>query len=284
MTKQKKALIMGILNVTPDSCYDGGRYFEESHAIERALQIAKEGGDWIDIGGESTRPGAAPVTLEEELKRVVPVIKKVREAVDLPLSIDTYKPEVAEAALKLGVSMINDISGLSDEKMVAVARDFKASVCVMHMQGTPKSMQTSPNYPKGVVVELLEWFQRKIEGLLASGLAPSQIYLDPGLGFGKTLAHNFEILQNLDVFQRLGFPLVLGHSRKSFMTHFLNEQNAYSPYKREDYTRDDLLPASLAVAAWAVLKGVEILRVHDVSSHRDTAQIWARLLENSATY
>jgi dihydropteroate synthase len=265
MTKTK---LMGILNVTPDSCFDGGFYFEVGKAVERARQIASEGADWIDIGGESTRPGASPVSLEEELHRVLPVIKCVKEELTIPLSIDTYKPEVAKLALELGASMVNDITGFSQPQMVCLAKEYRAKMCVMHMQGGgPQTMQKAPHYPRGIVLDLKEWFERKLDHLLSQGISPSQIYLDPGLGFGKALADNFEILQNLEVFINLGFPLVLGHSRKSFMLHFLNKQ-----------TRGELLPASLSVAAWGVLKGVEMLRVHDVGHHADLAKILSRLI------
>lgn len=263
MTKKICVKIMGILNVTPDSAYDGGEYQTLEAAVKRAIQIEQEGGSWIDIGGESTRPGAHPVDIQEELRRVIPVIKKILEVTKLPISIDTKKAEVARKAIEAGATMINDVSGLSDPKMIEIAKETKVPVCVMHMQGTPETMQKNPLYPRGCVVELIDWFKNKIDCLMDAGIAQEQLILDPGIGFGKTVAHNFEILENLHRFKGIGFPLLLGHSRKSFLMHHLKKP------------RTHLLPASLAVASYAILQGVEILRVHDVESHHDVLEVLA---------
>lgn len=257
----KKPQIFGILNVTPDSCYDGGQYLKEQAAIARACEMEAEGADWIDIGGESSRPGALPVPEDEEIHRVIPVIKALKKNIKIPISIDTYKPKVAKLALEAGASFINDITGLENREMIAVAKEFRVPVCVMHMQGTPGTMQKAPSYPRGVVFELLEWFEKKIEHLLKENFFPSQIILDPGIGFGKTAEQNIEILQNLSHFKKFGFPLFLGLSRKSFIMHYIKK------------TRSELLPATLAVASFAIQQKVEFLRVHDVGSHRDVITI-----------
>lgn len=255
----KKTQLFGILNTTPDSFFDGGKYFNFKNAIQRGIQIEQEGADWIDIGGESTRPNASYVSAEEEMVRVLPVIRELKNLVKIPISIDTYKPEVAKAALEAGASLINDISGLSSPEMVAIAKDYQCPVCVMHMQGTPSTMQINPCYPLGVVQELLLWFEKKIDSLLSNGI--SQIILDPGFGFGKTVQHNIELLKNISEFKKFGYPLFLGLSRKSFIMHTIKK------------SREELLPASIAVASFAKLQKVDYLRVHDVGSTRDAMTI-----------
>lgn len=253
--------IVGILNITPDSCYDGGLYQQTEKAIAHALQMQQEGADWIDVGGESTRPGASFVSLEEEIARVIPVIRELKKQLKIPMSIDTYKHKVAELALEAGVSMINDISGLSDPEMLSLAIDRSVPVCVMHCQGTPENMQIAPSYPKGVVPELLEWFENKVDHLLKTGMKPQNIILDPGIGFGKTPAQNMEILKNIAQFKRFGLPLLLGLSRKSFIMHYVKKP------------REELLPATIALASFSVQQKVDYLRVHDVGSHKDTITI-----------
>lgn len=252
-----KTQLLGILNVTPDSCFDGGRYLGLEAALKRGIEIEKEGADWIDIGGESTRPGAKYVSEDEELERILPVIKELKNLVKIPISIDTYKPHVAKQALLAGANAINDITGLQDPEMLALAKEFAVPVCVMHMQGTPTTMQIAPSYPNGVIPELLSWFDRHIEHLLSKGIKASQIWVDPGIGFGKTADQNMEILRHLNDFKKLGFPLFLGLSRKSFMMHYIKR------------TREELLSATLAAACYAMQQDVDYLRVHDVGSHRD---------------
>lgn len=266
MTQKTDTKLMGILNATPDSCYDGGWYQTIEAAVKRALQIEAEGGAWIDVGGESTRPDAAPVELSEELKRVIPIILAIKEVTKLPISIDTRKPQVAAAALEAGATMINDVTGLSHPEMIEIAKDAKVLVCIMHMQENPETMQKNPSYPRGITIELVEWFQKKINALTDAGLSENQLILDPGIGFGKTVAHNFEILQNLSQFKAMGLPLLLGHSRKSFLMHHLKKSQ-----------RIELLPATLAVASFAVWNEVDILRVHDVESHKDVVEVLARI-------
>lgn len=248
--------IMGILNVTPDSCYDGGRYLDPAAALAHAHKLHADGADILDIGGESSRPGSDPVSIEEELRRIIPVIEAVRSEVPLPLSIDTRRAPVAARAVELGVQMINDITGFSDPAMREVAKDTEVTICVMHMQGAPKTMQDNPSYPEGVVLHLLEWFDKRIEELIQSGIKEERIVLDPGIGFGKTVAHNIEILQNLPRLRALGFPLLVGVSRKDFMR------------KITGLEREHLLPTTLAVNTLMFMEGVEIIRVHDVAEHQ----------------
>lgn len=261
-----KTQIMGILNVTPDSCFDQGRWFDPPLAIQRGIEIFKQGADWVDIGGESTRPGATPVPEEEELRRVIPIIKALKQKIPLPLSIDTMKAKVAEAAIAAGASLINDVSGFCDPAMRAVAASSQQRLCVMHMQGNPQTMQLNPSYPQGVIPFLLDWFKERIDLLLQEGVKEDKIILDPGIGFGKTVDHNVEILQNLHRLKSLGFPLLIGLSRKSFLGKIL---------KKSGY--QDLLPATLAANTWAILARVEILRVHDVAEHHDIRNLMAYL-------
>lgn len=245
---------MGILNVTPDSFFDGGRYFSSETAIVHGQNLVCHGADMIDIGGESSRPNAAPVSIEEEIRRVIPVIDALHK--QIPLSIDTQKWQVAEEALNHGVTWINDITGFENPRMRKLAAQSGANLCVMHMQGNPSTMQIDPVYPEGVIPFLVEWFTKKIECLASDGVDPSRIYIDPGIGFGKTVAHNLEILHNLPVLKALGCPLLIGLSRKSFMMKILNKK------------ADELLPSTIAMNTLALQKGVDVIRVHDVAEHR----------------
>lgn len=258
-----KTQLMGILNVTPDSCYDQGQWFEHPLAIERGIQIAQEGADWIDVGGESTRPGAASVSEEEELRRVLPVIKVLKKEVSIPLSIDTIKAKVAEEALNAGASLINDVSGFRDPAMRIVAAASDVPICVMHMHETPPTMQNNPRYPKGIIPFLLNWFTHQIDLLLKAGVKEKNIILDPGIGFGKTVADNVQIVQNLQKIKALGFPVLIGLSRKSFLGKIINK------------TYPDLLPVTLSVTTLALLDHVDMIRVHDVKEHRDIMDLIA---------
>jgi len=249
--------LMGILNVTPDSFYDKGKFFNIEAAINRGLQIFQEGADIIDIGGESTRPGAEVVSISEELDRVLPVIQALKEKITIPISIDTCKPKVAEAAIHQGASLLNDVSGFRNPEMIEVAASYGVDICVMHMQGDPKTMQQNPTYDDGVVSGILAWFEEKIKTLQHLGIKENKIILDPGIGFGKTVAHNVEIIQNLGRFKTLGFRLLYGVSRKSFMSRLLNKQAT------------ELLPATLSTNTLLIREGVDIIRVHDVKEHRD---------------
>ena len=248
----KRTLIMGVLNVTPDSFYDGGRYSNLRKAVERALEMVEEGADIIDIGGESSRPGANSVEEKEELERVIPVIKKLLSRIKVPISIDTYKSGVAKKAIDAGASIVNDISALRmDEKMAKVIESSGVPVCLMHMQGTPRNMQRNPRY-KDVVSEIFAFLRERIDFCEQAGIDIEKTIVDPGIGFGKTVLHNLEILKNLDQFKSLGRPIMIGVSRKSLIGKVLQ----LKPEER--------LEGSLASAIWSMTKGASILRVHDV--------------------
>lgn len=244
--------VMGILNVTPDSFYDGGRYQTLEQAVAHGIALEAAGADFLDIGGESTRPGSHYISTEEELRRVMPVIERLVHRVQIPLSVDTRKAEVARQAIAAGVQIINDISALrSDPVLPSLIADTGVFVVLMHMQGTPFTMQQNPAY-RNVVEDILEFLQERIEYAMSHGIPKDRIIIDPGIGFGKTLAHNLEILRNLSRFRSLGFPLLLGHSRKGFLQKALG-----LPVEKR-------LAPTIAIAALAIANGVNILRVHDV--------------------
>lgn len=256
---------MGVLNVTPDSFYDGGKYFDLDKALERGIKIFKEGADIIDIGGESTRPFSDPVPLEEELKRVIPVIEKLRKRIDIPISIDTRKGKVAEEALKRGANIVNDISGLRDDpEMFRVVKKFDAGLIIMHIRGAPKNMQEDPFY-EDTLKEIKKELKEKIDFALKKGINREKIVIDPGIGFGKRVIDNLLILKNIDEFKKLGFPILIGHSRKSFIGKILNLENP-----------EERLVGTLGITAFLYLKGVNIIRVHDVL---ETKQIF-KILES----
>ena len=249
----KQSLIMGILNVTPDSFSDGGKYFEKNTAIEHALKMIKNGADIIDIGGESTRPFSEPVSLDEELSRVIPVIEGIRKKSDVCISIDTTKSVVASKALNVGASIINDVSAMEvDPLMADVAIQFNCPLIIMHMKGTPKNMQDNPKY-ESLVSDIKDYLVSRIDFALSKGVEQKKIIIDPGIGFGKTVENNFEIINNLNHFVELNFPVLLGASRKSFIGVSLN-----LPEK-------DRLEGSLAANVIGLQQGVKIFRVHDVS-------------------
>ena len=211
-----RALVMGIVNVTPDSFSDGGKYLAKDLAVAHGLELEGQGADILDVGGESTRPGAVPVALDEELRRVLPVVETLARRSNIPLSIDTSKPAVARACLEAGAHIVNDVTGLSDPQMTAVVREFGAGAILMHMQGTPATMQIAPHYDD-VVNDILKFFDQRIAEATAQGLERSQLVIDPGLGFGKTFQHNLTILARLGEFRKLGLPICLGASRKGFI-------------------------------------------------------------------
>ena len=255
--------VMGILNVTPDSFSDGGRFLKPERAVRRGLEMVEEGADVIDVGGESTRPGAARVSAEEELRRVLPVIERLAAAVRIPISIDTSKAAVAARALEAGASIINDVTALrGDPKMSSVAARAGAAVILMHMAGTPQTMQRRPRY-RDVVAEIAAFLSQAAERAQQAGIARSRIFIDPGLGFGKTASHNLQLMRALQHFVALGFPVVVGPSRKSFIGQTL------------DAEVDERLPGTLACVAQAHASGVQVVRVHDV---KPTVQL-IRMLE-----
>ncbi len=246
-------IVMGIVNVTPDSFYDGGRFYDPQKAIEHALDLAAQGAGIIDVGGESTRPGAQPVPEEEELRRVMPVVEALVAQIQVPISIDTMKPAVARAALKAGASIVNDVgAGRGDPAMWRLVGETGAGYVCMHMQGTPPTMQDHPVY-QDVVRQVEEFFSERLEQLDHCGVRAEQIIVDPGIGFGKTLEHNLELLGGLDAFLRFGRPLLLGVSRKGFIGKLLGTPPAAR------------LPGALACACLAVARGAHVIRVHDVA-------------------
>jgi dihydropteroate synthase len=256
-----RTLVMGVLNVTPDSFSDGGRYLDTARAIEHGLGLAREGADILDVGGESTRPGADPVSMDEELARVIPVIEALAKETSCALSIDTRKAGVAAKALAAGACMINDVSALgSDPDMPAVAREDGAGVILMHMRGLPKNMQDDPQY-HDPVVEIAEYLRQRCDHLVGLGLPQEALAVDPGIGFGKTLEHNIRILANLQAFGRGGRPVVVGLSRKSFLGRITGRDV------------EDRLAASLGAAACAILWGAHVIRVHDVKESCDVARV-----------
>jgi dihydropteroate synthase len=250
-----KTYIMGILNVTPDSFSDGGLYFKESDAIKRALQIAEEGADIIDIGGESTRPGSEPISLEEEIRRTIPVIKALNKEINIPISIDTYKSEVARRALDAGASIVNDISGLRfDPNMADVVSEYKVPVIIMHIKGTPKDMQKNPVY-EALIPEIMDYLRESILIANSAGVEDDKIIIDPGIGFGKTFEHNLEIIKNLNEFTLLQKPLLIGPSRKAFIGKILG-----------DAPPEERFEGTAAVVAISIMNGANIVRVHDVKN------------------
>lgn len=263
LTPAGRPLLMGILNVTPDSFSDGGQFPLVENAIARALQMEADGADIIDIGGESTRPGAEPVMLEEELRRTIPVIRELATRVRIPISIDTTKAEVARQALEAGAEIVNDISGLTfDPDMLEVCRLHDAGICLMHIQGTPQTMQQNPTYVD-VVQEVIEFLQRQVDRCLMAGILPERMCVDPGIGFGKTAEHNLQLLKSVSHLQRgLQRPVLIGHSRKRFLSKILGR----SVEERESGT----IGVSIALAE----QGVDILRIHDVRSVRDALVAW----------
>ncbi|PIS01154.1 MAG: dihydropteroate synthase [Chlamydiae bacterium CG10_big_fil_rev_8_21_14_0_10_35_9] len=258
----QKPLLMGILNVTPDSFFDGGNFFNIEAALNQANFMIASGVDIIDIGGESTRPGSLGISCEEELKRVAPIIQEIKH-LPVKFSIDTSKPEVAEFALKHGASMLNDVTGFSHPKMRSLAADYDVQVCVMHMRSTPQTMQNNTLYPEGVVAHIRNWFQKSADKLLEENVKPENIILDPGIGFGKSVKDNLELIKSIPSFKELGYKILIGLSRKSFMKKILKKNPI------------DLLPATIAMNTIALVGGADIIRVHDISEHRDLIDVFS---------
>ncbi len=251
--------VVGVLNVTPDSFSDGGRFFDKSRAIEHALKMTEEGADIIDIGGESTRPGSDSISVDEELRRVIPVIEALSGKVSVPISIDTYKSAVARRAIEAGATIVNDISGLTfDPEMPAVAAQYEATVVIMHMKGTPKTMQVDPVYDD-VVGEIKQFLLQQARVAEAHGV--EQIILDPGIGFGKRLEHNLEVFRRLRELTELDYPVMVGPSRKSFIGMIL------------DVPVDSRLEGTAAATAVSILNGANLIRVHDVKAMKRVAQV-----------
>ncbi len=264
----KRPLVMGIVNVTPDSFSDGGQFSSTDAAVAHGRELVRQGADLLDIGGESTRPGSLPVSAEEELRRVLPVVRGLATAVPVPLSVDTSKAEVARPCLAAGAHIINDITALTgDAAMPEVARQTRAGVVLMHMQGTPATMQDDPHYDD-VVAEVVRFCEERLHVLTALGIAPDRLVLDPGIGFGKTLQHNLRLLARLADLAELGRPVCLGVSRKGFLGKLLARPV------------EERLLGSVAALALPVLQGAaHIVRVHDVQATREALSIWEAIRE-----
>ena len=262
----RATLVMGIVNVTPDSFSDGGQFYHPEKAIIHAMQLINDGADIIDIGGESSRPGANHVLLQEELERTIPVIQKIRQtSPDTLISIDTYKSEVAIQAIEAGANMINDISGLTmDETMPNIAAGLEVPIVIMHMQGTPANMQIKPRY-KDLILDITSFFSDQIKLANTAGIEMAHIILDPGIGFGKTIDHNFQLIQNLNEFCKLGYPILIGPSRKSFIGTTL------------DLPTEDRLEGTSAVVTAGIMNGARIVRVHDVKEIKRVVTITEKI-------
>jgi len=253
--------IMGIINVTPDSFSDGGKYANVEAAVMRAKQMVADGADIIDIGGESSRPGAEPITANEECRRVIPVVQALAEQFQIPISVDTYKAKVAREALSAGACVINDITALhGDPNMCQIIADAQAGVILMHMQGVPATMQKAPTY-QNVVAEVHAWLTEVASQAVDRGIDSSRIMIDPGIGFGKTFDHNLEILRHLTQFRGIGYPMLVGVSRKKFIGRILD----LPVHQREEGTA--------ATVAWSIINGANMVRVHDVARMKQVAQV-----------
>lgn len=258
--------IMGILNFTPDSFSDSGQFFNLDKALRQVEKMLNEGATIIDIGGESTRPNAEPVSLEQELERVVPLIEAVHQRFDCLISVDTFKPAVMQASAEAGADIINDIRALQEPNALETAARLKLPVCLMHMQGSPQTMQQQPHY-EDVVEDVADFLNQRIFACLNHGIAPSHIILDVGFGFGKSVAHNYQLLKHLQTFAQSGYPVLAGLSRKSMIGHILNK-----PVEQR-------LIGSVAGALIAIQNGAKIIRVHDVGETRDMLKIWQAVQE-----
>src|SRR5210317_1623665 len=268
LSEDKQSLIMGILNVTPDSFSDVGQFLNKNSAIGHALKMIEEGADIIDIGGESTKPFSSPVSLDEELSRVLPVIEDLRKETDVCISIDTTKSEVANQALKMGASIINDVSAMEfDEKMIGIALKFDCPIVLMHMKGIPKNMQENPHY-SSLISEIITYLNARIDFVLSKGIDRKKIIIDPGIGFGKSVENNFEIINNLNQFADLGYPVMLGASRKSFIGITL------------DVPEHKRVEGSLAANVIGFQKGVSVFRVHDVNQTRKALTITKKIFNS----
>jgi len=265
----EKTHIMGILNTTPDSFSDGGRFIDPGMAVDRALQMAEEGAHIIDIGGESTRPGSSHVPLDDEVKRVIPVIERLARNLKIPISIDSSKAEVAKRALHAGAAIVNDISALgADAKMAKVVARAGCPVILMHMQGTPRNMQQKPTY-SSLIDEIITFLEERIDMATEAGIDSDNIIIDPGIGFGKTLSDNLQIIRRADEFKALGKPVLMGPSRKSFIGEILGDKE------------EDRMEGTLAACLLSMARGVQIIRVHDVKEAARAAKIGDAILKSS---
>ena len=261
MDLDKRTHIMGILNVTPDSFFDGGRYFEREKAVEHGIKLAQQGADIIDVGGESTRPYSKRISAQEEMDRVIPVIEELAKHVSVPISIDTYKSEVAREAIKAGASMINDISAFRfDPEMAELAAQEDVPVVLMHMKGRPENMQDNPEY-EDLMGEIISFLREAKQNAIKKGVKEDYIILDPGIGFGKRLEHNLEIIRSLGLLSELKSPILIGPSNKAFIAHIVGSE------------AEDRETGTMAAVACAIMNGAHIIRVHNVEKAVKTARI-----------
>jgi dihydropteroate synthase len=266
----RQGLIMGVLNITPDSFSDGGQFFAPEKAVEHGLRIAAEGADIIDVGGESTRPGAEPVPADEELRRVLQVIRELRAKTDIPISIDTSKSQVARAAIEAGASIVNDVTGgRGDEQMLPLIAETESAFVIMHMQGTPRTMQVRPRY-QDVVSEITDFFRQQYTRAIGSRIDPMAIAFDPGIGFGKTLEHNLELLAQLEGVRAHDRPLVVGVSRKSFIGKIIGSTDM-----------NDRVAPAVALTALLRTRGADVLRVHDVKENVSALRMTEAILRRA---
>lgn len=257
----RRTLIMGILNITPDSFSDGGLYLDVDAAVAHGLEMIKDGADILDLGGESTRPGSEPVSPEEELKRILPVVLALKQKTDIPISVDTYKSSVAKVALKNGAEIVNDISGFHfDKEMPAVVKKYQAAAVLMHIKGSPRTMQLNPHYDD-LVGEIMAYLQDGIHRAMAAGLDRNQLVIDPGIGFGKKVSDNYVLINNLNLFRSLSCAILIGPSRKSFIGKLLN-----LPEKERVF-------GTAAAVTCSIIKGANIVRVHDVKQMKQVVLI-----------
>ncbi|MCL4109631.1 UNVERIFIED_CONTAM: hypothetical protein GTU68_061888 [Idotea baltica] len=262
---------MGILNVTPDSFSDGGKFDQLDAAVAHGMQLVDDGADVIDVGGESTRPGAEPVSESDELARTVPVIEKLSQQTDVPISIDTTKSAVAKAAVEAGAVIVNDISGLTfDKQMPAICAETNAGVICMHIKGTPQTMQTDPDYDD-VTLEVCEFFRERMNALQSAGIPVERIMLDPGIGFGKTADHNVQLLSSIAEMHKLGRPLLIGHSRKRFLAKVVGRPV------------EERLAGTIGVAVAIAQQSADMIRVHDVRAVKDALLAWKTICDNIAS-
>jgi dihydropteroate synthase len=266
----RQGMIMGVLNVTPDSFSDGGKFFAVDNAVEHGLRMAEEGAYIIDVGGESTRPGSEGVAAEEELRRVIPVIEQLRRESEVVISIDTSKAEVARAAIRAGASIVNDITaGRGDKKMMPLVAETKSGFIIMHMQGSPQTMQIAPQYAN-LVSEIVEFFRQQYALAIVYNIDPMAIAFDPGIGFGKTLEHNLELLAQLERLRAFDRPIVIGVSRKSFLGKLINSAQM-----------SDRLAPAVALTSLLRARGADVLRVHDVRQHADALKVTDAILQRT---
>jgi dihydropteroate synthase len=259
--------IMGILNLTPDSFSDGGKFNKKEIGISHAKNLFKSGADIVDVGGESTRPGSKPVSKKEEWNRIKDIIKSISKKI--PLSLDTRKSEIMNKGIQVGVKLINDVSGLSyDPKTVKILQESKASFVIQHSQGTPEKMQKNPKY-KNELLDIYDFFEKKIKFLISMGIKHNNIMIDPGIGFGKNLKHNMNLIRSVSIFHTLGFPILLGLSRKQFIKNLSGKNDS-----------KERLGGTVASSLYAIMQGVQVLRIHDVNELRQSIKVFKELIEN----